>query len=639
MPSTSELISQLYAGYFNRAPDPDGLAYWTGRANAGMSLTNIAQSFAVQPEATTLYSFLTTPNPTARDAFISSVYSNLFNRAPDAAGLAYWSAQLSNPAISVSRFINDVLSGAQGNDALIATNKGAVGAFFVTQLTAANTPFTLAMAKNVLVGVNETSASVVAAVTVVNAAVAPPPPEVALTLVGTAGADTLIGSSLDDSITGGAGADNITGGGGNDTITMLVTAGDIDTINAGPGVDTLVLTGAAAGAIVVDLSSATQQFTDGVDALTQAGFENVNATAVTGFKVDVTTIAATTSVGLGGVTGATISGAATTIAINATALVDGGGVTLSGAAMNATVTGLQGDLTVDNAVAGGVAVTLVAVATTTVAFGTNTGGTHSVNGDALTDAQVLTLTGSDIATVSLVAGDLTAGAYAGALTVTATTGTNVITTGGAADTITAGDGDDTITGGAGADTITAGAGQDTISLTEGAAAADTVIYSTAFAAGNANAATITGFANGAGVDIFDIGFALAHGTLTFAAGTGGTNTVAASAPVTVTDNGTTTANTGVIFLLSGAGDQMAVSTAANAVANAVTAMTSTADFAAANVATGESLVVVLDDGVNSFVFHYVADATAATTAAADLELIGIINGVTDAGTFVTGDFI
>lgn len=51
MPSNSELVSQLYAGYFDRAPDPTGLAYWIDRANAGMSLTNIAQSFAVQPEA------------------------------------------------------------------------------------------------------------------------------------------------------------------------------------------------------------------------------------------------------------------------------------------------------------------------------------------------------------------------------------------------------------------------------------------------------------------------------------------------------------------------------------------------------------------------------------------------------------
>jgi hypothetical protein len=166
------------------------------------------------------------------------------------------------------------------------------------------------------------------------------------------------------------------------------------------------------------------------------------------------------------------------------------------------------------------------------------------------------------------------------------------------------------------------------------------VFSSAFAAGNANAATITAFAEGAGADTFDIGFALAHGTLVFGAGTGGTNTIAASTPVTVADNGTTVANTGVIFLLSGANDQMgAGSNLGNAVVNAVTALTSTTDFAAANVVTGDSFVVVLDDGTNSFVFHYVADGTPATTTAADLELIGIINGVGNVGPFAVGDFI
>jgi hypothetical protein len=45
----------------------------------------------------------------------------------------------------------------------------------------------------------------------------------------------------------------------------------------------------------------------------------------------------------------------------------------------------------------------------------------------------------------------------------------------------------------------------------------------------------------------------------------------------------------------------------------------------------------MNDGAHSFIFHYLADATPATTTAADLELIGIIQGVT--GTLVTGDFI
>jgi len=224
---------------------------------------------------------------------------------------------------------------------------------------------------------------------------------------------------------------------------------------------------------------------------------------------------------------------------------------------------------------------------------------------------------------------------------TASTTAATIGGGDLADSITGGAGADSLSGGLGADTIVAGSGQDVVNLSEGTASADVVVFSSAFAAGNANAATITGFSGGAGLYKIDIGFALTHGSTTNAAGTGTTNTIAASAPVTVTNNGAPAgANAGLIFLLSGAGDQMAASsTAANAVANAVTAMTSTTDFAAANVATGDTFIVVLDDGTNSFVFRYVADGTAATTSAADLELIGIINGTSDAGLFATGNFI
>ncbi|MFZ5932454.1 MAG: DUF4214 domain-containing protein [Pseudomonadota bacterium] len=42
MPTISESISSLYVAYFNRAADPEGLAYWVEAANAGMPLTDIA---------------------------------------------------------------------------------------------------------------------------------------------------------------------------------------------------------------------------------------------------------------------------------------------------------------------------------------------------------------------------------------------------------------------------------------------------------------------------------------------------------------------------------------------------------------------------------------------------------------------
>lgn len=107
-------------------------------------------------------------------------------------------------------------------------------------------------------------------------------------LLGLAGNDTLHGGDGDDVLDGGPGQDIVNGGGGNDRITMLVTAGNVDTINAGPGIDTLILTGAVAGngEVVVSLSSTSDQVVSigGVaETLVQIGFENLDASRITGY--------------------------------------------------------------------------------------------------------------------------------------------------------------------------------------------------------------------------------------------------------------------------------------------------------------------------------------------------------------------
>ena len=124
---TQEEVAKLYVATFNRAPDSAGLTYWT--TNSGLPLSGIAQSFFEQPETKALY-----PTTTANTDFISSVYSNLFNRQPDTAGLNYWEGELNNGNISKDRFIQAVINGAKNtatsNDADILSNKTTVGLSF-----------------------------------------------------------------------------------------------------------------------------------------------------------------------------------------------------------------------------------------------------------------------------------------------------------------------------------------------------------------------------------------------------------------------------------------------------------------------------------------------------------------------------
>ncbi|MFO1160139.1 MAG: DUF4214 domain-containing protein [Reyranellaceae bacterium] len=87
--TAQEQIGQLYVAYFGRAADPVGLDYWVTQLNGGLSLTAIANSFAVQPEATALYSYLAAPAVGDPAAFVKAIYNDLFNRDPDAAGLDY----------------------------------------------------------------------------------------------------------------------------------------------------------------------------------------------------------------------------------------------------------------------------------------------------------------------------------------------------------------------------------------------------------------------------------------------------------------------------------------------------------------------------------------------------------------------
>ena len=104
--------------------------------------------------------------------------------------------------------------------------------------------------------------------------------------------DTLNGGDGHDILTGGLGQDIVNGGAGDDRITMLVTAGNGDTIDAGADNDTLILSGVVPGdhVVVVNLSSLTDQVVSiggTPDAPTQINFENLNAAGI-GSSVTVT---------------------------------------------------------------------------------------------------------------------------------------------------------------------------------------------------------------------------------------------------------------------------------------------------------------------------------------------------------------
>ena len=240
-------IVQLYIGYFDRAPDPAGLAYWINELdnNPNMSFLDIAQSFSVQAEATALYPFLANPQVASPTAFITAVYLNLFNRAPDAKGLAHWEKELADGK-SPGQMIIDIQSGAQntdaGQDLAILDNKTEVALDWVQSV--ADIPgFTYvdadgniiasaaASAKGVLDGVDATPESVAAGMAETDAYVTAYGETPAGSTVLTVGVDDLTGTSGDDVFTAPL-AQNAMG-----AVTNTFESGD--SLDGGDGMDTL----------------------------------------------------------------------------------------------------------------------------------------------------------------------------------------------------------------------------------------------------------------------------------------------------------------------------------------------------------------------------------------------------------------
>jgi serralysin len=84
-------LFRLYGAMFDRTPDDLGMGFWLYRMDHGQSLLSIAKGFINSPE------FVRTYGENANnDVFVTSLYHNVLNREPDAAGYAVQLNALNN---------------------------------------------------------------------------------------------------------------------------------------------------------------------------------------------------------------------------------------------------------------------------------------------------------------------------------------------------------------------------------------------------------------------------------------------------------------------------------------------------------------------------------------------------------------
>ncbi|MYM71929.1 DUF4214 domain-containing protein [Duganella sp. FT134W] len=84
-------IYRLYVAALNRAPEDAGMGFWLYHIDHGTPLESIANGFAYSAE------FLRTYGADSSNAtFVTLLYNNVLQRAPDASGLQFWTDALAN---------------------------------------------------------------------------------------------------------------------------------------------------------------------------------------------------------------------------------------------------------------------------------------------------------------------------------------------------------------------------------------------------------------------------------------------------------------------------------------------------------------------------------------------------------------
>ena len=146
MALTAREIQDAYVTFFNRAADKEGFTYWTSYPG---SISDLYATFAQQTEYTSVYGGKTAEQQ------ITTVYQNLFNRAPDAEGLAYWKPLVEAGTISLANLALTVNRGAQGTDTTALSGKIDAAIVTTNAAVAANLPgqnFTLTTSANQVTG-------------------------------------------------------------------------------------------------------------------------------------------------------------------------------------------------------------------------------------------------------------------------------------------------------------------------------------------------------------------------------------------------------------------------------------------------------------------------------------------------------
>lgn len=119
-PSILNSVTELYLGFYGRAPDAGGLLFWSKQLESGTSVIEVANQFSKSIEFSRQYDGLSAPQK------VSQIYDYVLDRTPDAEGLAFWANALTH-GTSISQVVWSVVDSAFSQigtaDGLLVQNK------------------------------------------------------------------------------------------------------------------------------------------------------------------------------------------------------------------------------------------------------------------------------------------------------------------------------------------------------------------------------------------------------------------------------------------------------------------------------------------------------------------------------------
>ncbi|OMH31708.1 DUF4214 domain-containing protein [Motiliproteus sp. MSK22-1] len=150
-------VIEAYIAYYGRAPDVEGLNYWSQRLNdENGNLQAIIEAFGNSNEFETRYGRLTSSE------LVTNLYQQLFNRDPEEDGLLFYEQLLETQQRTLQSIAVDILNGASGTDENIVNNRVTVSQYILEALEVENKN-SLEGSENVLATVDTTSSSINAA--------------------------------------------------------------------------------------------------------------------------------------------------------------------------------------------------------------------------------------------------------------------------------------------------------------------------------------------------------------------------------------------------------------------------------------------------------------------------------------------